>query len=137
MMNRVMSLIQENIRLLIGYVFFAGIATLVDIGLLYLFTEYLELWYLYSAALSYLTGMVINYTLNKNYNFRNRSNRIASQFGIFAGVALIGLALNQIILYLFVSILGIWYIFAKVITVCIVLMWSFYGHKRFTFGILR
>ena len=41
-MNGIMSLIRENLGLLIGYVFFAGIATLVDIGLLYLFTEYLS-----------------------------------------------------------------------------------------------
>ena len=115
----------------------AGIATLVDMGLLYFFTEYLDLWYLYSAALSYLVGMIVNFTLNKYLNFRNRSNRVAAQFGIFAGVALVGLVLNQVILYLLVTVAGIWYMTAKVITVCLVLLWSFYGHKRLSFGLIK
>jgi putative flippase GtrA len=130
-------MVQRNLGLLIGYVICAGVATLVDMGLLYVLTEYLELWYLYSAALSYLAGMVTNFTLNKTYNFRNRSRRIAPQFGLFAGVALVGLVLNQVILYLLVSLVGIWYMYGKVITVCIVLLWSFSGHKRFTFGLLK
>ena len=136
-MKWVVSMIQRNLGLLIGYVICAGVATLVDMGLLYLLTEYMELWYLYSAAVSYIAGMVINFTLNKTYNFRNRSRRIAPQFGLFAGVAFIGLVLNQIILYLLVSMAGLWYIYAKVLTVCLVLLWSFYGHKRFTFGLLK
>ena len=136
-MKWVVSMIQRNLGLLIGYVICAGVATLVDMGLLYLLTEYMELWYLYSAAVSYVAGMVTNFTLNKTYNFRNRSRRIGPQFGLFAGVAFIGLVLNQIILYLLVSMAGLWYMYAKVLTVCLVLLWSFYGHKRFTFGLLK
>ena len=135
MMKRVVSVIQGDLGLLIGYVVCAGIATLIDMGLLYLFTEYMGLWYFYSAALSYMAGMITNFILNKNYNFKNKSRRIAPQFGLFVGVALIGLVLNQAILYILVSLVGMWYMYAKVMTVCLVLLWSFYGHKRFTFGL--
>jgi len=136
-LKRAIALIRGDMGLLIGYVMCAGIATLVDMGLLFLFTEYLDVWYLYSAALSYLAGMFANFTLNKYLNFRNRSARVAAQFGLFAGVALVGLAFNQIILYLLVTLAGIWYMTAKVITVCLVLLWSFYGHKRLTFGLIK
>lgn len=136
-MNRVISMIRRDFALLVGYVICAGIATGVDIGILYVLTEYLGLWYLYSAALSYLAGMVTNFTLNKKYNFRNRNEQVFRQFGIFAAVALLGLALNQVILYSLVSIGGLWYIHGKIVTVLLVLLWSFYGHKKLTFGLLK
>jgi putative flippase GtrA len=123
--------------LFFGYIIFGGIATLVDIGLLYCLTEYVNLWYFYSAFISYMTGMVANYSLNKYYNFKNQSKNILPQFGLFAAVALIGLGLNQVIIYSLVEFVGLWYILAKIISICIVVCWSFYGHKKFTFGLLK
>ena len=125
----------ENLRLLIGYVFFAGIATIADIGLLFILTEFFNVWYFYSAAISYSVGMVGNYSLNKYFNFKNKSNKIIQQFGLFVFIALIGLILNQLILYLLVEFASLWYISAKIISLFIVLIWSFYGHKKLTFKV--
>lgn len=127
----------SNIRLFINYLFFGGIATVVDFGILYSLTEFLGIWYFFSAALSYIVGMFTNYSMNKYFNFRNRSKRIAVQFGLFMTVALIGLALNQVILYALVEMAGLWYMSAKVISVFVVVFWSFYGHKKLTFSILK
>jgi putative flippase GtrA len=125
----------QSVNLFLAYIVFAGFATLVDFGLLFSLTEFFNLWYFYSAAVSYLAGMITNYTLNKYLNFRNRSKRLIPQFGLFAAVASVGLILNQIILYALVEFAGLWYILAKFIAVFIVLLWSFYGHKRFTFRV--
>jgi dolichol-phosphate mannosyltransferase len=126
-----------GLRLFLGYLACAGAATLVDIGLLYALTEMAGLWYLYSAAVSYTAGMVTNYTLNKYLNFKNKSKRILPQFGLFVSVALVGLMLNQVILYLLVRFAGLWYMMAKFMAICMVMVWSFYGHRRFTFRIIK
>lgn len=63
--------------------------------------------------------MITNYSLNKHINFRNKSKQIIPQFGIFATVALMGLGLNQLILYGLVEFANIWYLWVNVITVCI------------------
>ena len=129
---------EESIfRLFIGYIMFAGIATAVDVGLLYFLTEYLDVWYFFSALIAYLAGMVVNYSTNKYLNFKNQNRRIFTQFSIFATVALIGLALNQIIIYSLVEYADIWYMLAKAIALVTVVFWSFYGHRRFSFGVLK
>jgi putative flippase GtrA len=124
-------------RLFALYIVFAGIATIVDFAVLTLLVEKAGMHYLTSAAISYLCGMTINFSLNKFFNFRNKSTRVAHQFGLFAFVALIGLALNQIILYLMVDILGIYYLTGKVVSVAVVMFWSFIGHKKITFSVLK
>lgn len=128
---------KEDVKLFIGYVVFAGLATLVDLGLLYFLTEFFHVWYFYSAAFAYFSGMVTNYSLNKYLNFRNKSKRIVSQFGLFATVALVGFGFNQLILYSLVEFAKLWYMFAKFISIFIVMFWSFYGHKKLTFAVFR
>ncbi|MBU0906599.1 MAG: GtrA family protein [Nanoarchaeota archaeon] len=115
----------------------AGIATIVDLGLLFFLTEFVKIWYFYSAMISYFAGMITNYSLNKYLNFKNKSKRVALQFTMFMFVALIGLALNQIILLVLVGRWGLWYIFAKAISIFVVMFWSFFGHRKITFNILQ
>ena len=127
----------KSVLLFIGYLFFAGIAALVDLGLLYALTEFFGIYYLLSAGISYCAGMLTNFSLNKFYNFRNKSKKIMHQFAVFLFVALIGLVLNQILLYLFVEYRALWYMLAKIITVAIVAIWSFIGHKKLTFALFK
>jgi putative flippase GtrA len=124
---------QENIRLFILYVVFAGIATVVDLGLLFILTEFAKIWYLFSSIISSIMGMVTNYSLNKYYNFRDRRRDIVRQFGVFASVAIVGIFLNQLILFILVEFAGLWYMFARMIAIVVVMFWSFFGHKKITF----
>jgi len=128
---------KQDVKLFVGYVVFAGFATLVDLSLLYLLTEFFHIWYFYSAIFAYFIGMITNYLLNKYLNFRDSSKQIIPQFGLFVTVALIGLGLNQLVLYSLVKFAGLWYMSAKFIAIFIVMFWSFYGHKRLTFGVFR
>lgn len=125
----------EDIKLFVGYLLFAGFATLVDLGLLYFLTEFFDVWYFYSAGFAYFMGMVTNYLLNKYLNFKNRSKQIVMQFGLFAIVGLVGLGINQFLLYSLVEFAKLWYISAKIIAIFAGLVWSFYGHKELTFNV--
>jgi putative flippase GtrA len=127
----------QNIKLFSGYIIFAGIAAVIELGLLYLLTDFGGLWYFYSAIISYLAGMLTNYTLNKYLNFMNRSRMIVLQFGLFATVAVVGLVLNQILLFVLVEFAGLWYMYAKLISMAIIVVWSFYGHKKLTFNLFK
>ena len=128
---------QDSKRLFLLYLVIGGFATVVDFAVLYALTEFAGMFYLVSASISYLVGMLTNYSLNKVYNFKNKSKEVFKQFGLFAIVALIGLAINNIILYFLVQYFGVWYIAAKVVSVAVVMFWSFFGHKHITFKLLQ
>lgn len=127
----------KNAVLFIKYNLFAGISTLLDLILIYILTEFFGVWYIYSVTLGYMAGVSLNYILNKYLNFKNKSRKIVLQFGLFISIALVGLLLNQIIIYILVESLGIWYIFAKIIAVLLVMFWNFTRHKKWTFRIFK
>lgn len=127
----------KNAVLFIKYNLFAGISTLLDLILIYILTEFFGVWYIYSVTLGYMAGVSLNYILNKYLNFKNKSRKIVLQFGLFISIALVGLLFNQIIIYILVESLGIWYIFAKIIAVLLVMFWNFTRHKKWTFRIFK
>ncbi|MFH1590250.1 MAG: GtrA family protein [archaeon] len=128
---------REGTITFIKYLFFAGIATIADLSILYILTEFIQVFYFVSSIISYVCGGIIHYVLNKKYTFKNKSKKIFSQLSIFFGIALIGLGINQLILYLLVELANIWYIYAKLVAVFIVLIWNFTGHKYITFRLLK
>lgn len=123
----------KNNIYIIKYIIIASIATIFDVGLLYILTHFIGIKYLISSVISYCIGMAINYSLNKFLNFKDNDKRIALQFGVFVAVALVGLALNQIIIIFLVELFDMWYINAKIFSLLIVVFWSFWGHKNITF----
>jgi len=130
-------ILKDNSKSFLLYSVGAGIATIVSIGLLYIFTEFFGIFYLYSSIISYFLGMVANYSINKFITFKNKSKRILKQFSLFVLVALIGLALNTALIYLFVEFFELWYILAQFIAISIVSILSYIGHKKITFGFIR
>jgi putative flippase GtrA len=124
----------KNLKLFMGYTVCAGIATVVDVGILYILSEKIGMWYFYAALISYLAGMMTNFSLNREFNFKNKTKKIPHQFSLFATVALVGLVLNQMILTLLVEKYQLWVVYAKGIAVLVVMLWSFYGHKKITFS---
>ncbi|MDO8565350.1 MAG: GtrA family protein [bacterium] len=128
---------EGDARLFLGYVVTAGVATVVDVAILYFLTNFIGLYYLYSSIVSYVAGMITNYSTSKLFVFKNKSENITGQFSLFVVVAVIGLILNQIIIWLLVEYGQVWYLYAKFISILVVMFWSFYGHKKITFGLIK
>jgi putative flippase GtrA len=139
-----------NIKQFSKYIVFAGFATVVDFGLLFVLVEFFSMYYLLAAFFACIAGMFTNYIFNKSRTFNNKSKKMFLQFGIFICVALVALILNQVLIYLFVEkvftlsffssfslLLRFDYLFAKFISMWIVVVWSFFGHKKLTFGLIR
>lgn len=118
---------------IIGFFLIGVFSTLIDVGLLYLFTTGLGLWYIASATISYTCGMAVNFFLNKYLNFRDTSRNYFWQFLSFAFISLISLALTLVILYLTVEIFSLNYLLGKVIAVIVAFIWNYFGQSRITF----
>jgi len=109
------------------------VCTSIDFLFFALMTQLLLVHYLVANFISYSTGLTINYFLNKNYNFKSKTKKVKRQFASFATISLIGLSLNMYLIYLFVEHFKIWEIYAKVISIFIVFIWNYLGHKFIAF----
>ena len=119
---------------LLRYTFVGAIAFIADLSLLFIFTEYLRVYYLVSAAAAFLLGMAVNYTLSIFWVFNKRifSSR-HFEFAIFALIGIVGLSLNEIIIWFFTEHIHFYYLFSKIISAVFVYLWNFFARKFMLF----
>ena len=119
---------------LFRYTFVGGIAFVVDFGSLFLLTEFAGVHYLVSAAISFLFGLATNYLLSILWVFNTRSisNRY-HEFIIFGIIGIIGLGLNELIIWRFTEYLHFHYLISKIISAIVVYLWNFFARKNLLF----
>jgi len=112
----------------------SALAFSVDFGLLVLLTEIAGLHYLVSAALSFCVGASVSYTLSVLWIFRTRrfSSRLL-EYALFVGVGVVGLGLNEVLLWLLTEPLGLYYMASKVVAAALIFFWSFGARKLILF----
>lgn len=116
-------------------IFFAigGACALLDLGLLYLLTDRLGIWYLFSGMLSFLVTATLNFALNKRFTFHNDSPEYRRQYSKFILVAIMGLAINTMILFLCTSVLGVWYMASRVVASLTAMVWNYLMNSKVVF----
>lgn len=118
----------------VRYFFVGGFAFVVDFGLLYILTEYAGLHYLLSATLSFISGLLVNYVISCIWVFSNSKfkNRLV-EFLFFAAIGVVGLLLNDALIWLFTDCIGTHYMFSKIVAAAIVYLWNFFARKYLVF----
>lgn len=120
---------------LIRYVFVGGLAFIVDYGLLYIFTEYGHFHYLISATISFLAGLIINYIISTRWIFtKSKISNTSIEFMIYSIIGIVGLVLNDFLMYAFTEWIHIHYMISKLITAAIVMGWNFIGRRTILFN---
>lgn len=121
-------LLQQIIR----FGFVGGTAFILDAGTLFILTNFLGIHYLVSGMISFTISVVYNYILSVKWVFdgNEKGNKI-QELGIFIGLSVVGLALNQFIMWVFVDKLNIYYMFAKVVSTALVMIYNFITRKIF------
>ncbi|WP_286243603.1 GtrA family protein [Methanobacterium ferruginis] len=115
---------------LFRYCFVGGAAFLVDFGSLFIFTEYFGIYYLISAAIAFILGLIANYVLSLSWVFNKRTlNNKKLEFGVFALIGIVGLGLNELFIYFFTDYLQIYYLISKILAAIIILFWNFFARK--------
>ena len=106
-----------------------GLATFVlDAGLLYVITE-AGLHYLLSSAIAYIIVLCVHFYSTKKFIFKTCSRPLHQEMALYFGIALVSLALTELLMYLFTDGFGIYYIFSKFLSTGVVLVWSFSARK--------
>lgn len=81
----------------------------------------------------YVFGGIVSYILNRRHTYR--SDRPHEEAGWrFALVAGVGFVMTWLLMSLFVTRWALPYVPAQIVTTGLVLLWSFFAHKYFSFG---
>lgn len=107
--------------------------TAVDFLLYAFLTRVVGLHYLAANVLSFGTAATWSYLANRTWTFRDRASRIRTQYPKFVAVSVGGLLLTTLSLYVLVHVLGVFDLFAKVLTIGLTLFWNFLLNRYWTF----
>jgi len=125
----------DKYKIYIKYLMSGGAAATTDLGLLYIFTEELGLWYLFSAVFAFSIAFFVSFFLQKFWTFRDTDlKEMRKQMGVYLTVALINLAVNSAGIFLLVEKFGMWYMLAQVIMGFLLAVSSFIIYNFFIFS---
>ncbi len=111
---------------IIKFVFSGSVAAVVDLGTLYILTEFLGFFYLVSAGFSYFMGFLVSFSLQKFWTFRDSSLLyIKKQFFHYSALTLGTLFLDLLFLYILVEKLGVYYLLAQIIAGAVIALGRF------------
>ncbi len=108
------------------------IAFLIDYGTFLLLTYVFGVNYLIASTISFVVSVIFNYLASMRYVFKGREDQTKTQqFIIFFVLSVIGLGINQLILWLCVDIITIPAWFGKLVATAIVMVFNFVTRKIF------
>lgn len=136
------SKIYKDYRKLVKSLMVGVLATLVDMAVLYLLKNDIGIFYLYSSIISYLTGMMVSFYLNKTFTFKNTYEKFHYQFASFAVVAFTQLILTTAMMYVLVDLIfnndaNAYVMGSKIIVAFLGFIYAFTLNKSLTFKIFK
>ena len=109
-----------------------GTAFILDFAFLYFFREICKFILLFSNTLSFSISVIYNYIASVKWVFHvNQEKNSKQQFILFIIFSIIGLFLNNLIMWLCTDILSIYYLLSKIIATALVMIFNFITRKLF------
>jgi putative flippase GtrA len=105
----------------------------IDFFVTWLCKEKLRINKYIANSLGFITAVVSNFYLNLNWTFHANGQNTNVYFIRFSLIAIIGLALNNLIIYLFINKLSLNFYISKLIAVLCVFVWNFTANNYFNF----
>lgn len=126
---------KENIKQFISYFWVGGTAALVEWATFYLLERFSGISYLTATVLAFIVSTTVNWILGRSFTFKESryAEKRGKEFFLVFLVSVIGLCLNLLLMFLFVSGMGMdtdWLkTAAKVMATGIVFIWNFLARK--------
>ena len=114
-----------------GVVGFTGV--FVDFGITWVCREKLRLNQYVANSTGFLCAVVSNYMLNRVWTFQSHDPSVVTQFSKFLLASIIGLGINNGIIYLLNERYKVNFYLAKLVATAVVTVWNFWANYTFTF----
>lgn len=117
---------------IVKFIIVGGIATIIDFVLLYILKEFVGINEIVSNTISFTISLIYNYIASIKWVFDVDNNKNQNkQFVTFVVFSIIGLFINNLILWICINKFSINYLLGKVIATGIVMIFNFVTRKRF------
>ena len=110
-----------------------GSGVFVDFGVTYLAKEWLRLNKYVANSAGFLCASSSNYALNRLWTFHDDTPDIAGQYLRFLGIALVGLAINNAVIWVLHERLRWNFYLSKLAAIGVVTFWNFFMNYFFNF----
>jgi len=111
-----------------------AVGTSINMGLLWILTEFAGLAYLASSAIAIETSILCNYTIHSYFTFSDQRPKTPKAFLYrmlkYNMVSLAGMAINMGILWFFTEVVGLYYLISNIIGIVSVTVWRFLVSKK-------
>lgn len=112
--------------------FVGGSAFVIDYGVMILLTEVFGINYLISSTISFCVSVIYNYILSVKWVFNVTGERNQTQdLSVFMILSVIGLGINQLIMWVTVDCFDIHYMISKIGATAVVMVYNFITRKIF------
>ena len=121
---------REKLRFLTS----GGIAFSVNISFLYLLTDVLGVWYLFSSMLASISAFFVSFTMQKFWTFQSKDKKgVTKELFLTLLLVLFNLCVNTVLMYLFVEYIHLHYITAQIVAAIILAIETYFVYKHFIF----
>lgn len=119
---------------ILRYLLGGGTAFLVDVGTLYLFKGVIGWPLLISVALAFMCGFSVSFTAQKFWTFGDHSyDTIHKQAGAYFTLTVASFFISLVMMHVLVTIIGVWYILAKILLSILLAILGFFAYKYVIF----
>jgi putative flippase GtrA len=106
---------------------------IIDFGTTWLLKEKLKVNKYIANSCGFILAASSNYMLNRIWTFESHRQQIVSEYFSFIGISVVGLVLNNIIVYFLSDKLKWNFYLSKIFAIGVVIIWNFGMNFLFTF----
>jgi len=105
----------------------------IDFGTTWLLKEKVKANKYLANSTGFVLAATSNYFFNRIWTFQSHNQQIATEYLSFIGISLIGLAINNLIIYILSDKLKLNFYFSKLCAIGVVTIWNFVMNYLVTF----
>ena len=106
---------------------------LAHLAFVFFLTDILGVNYLLGSTLSYTCAIAGNFYLQRYFVLWGGADKAHVQFVRFMLISCVCLVLNSVLMYLLVSVCGLWYLVAQVLTIIMLTVCTFMSYRLYVF----
>ena len=111
-----------------------GTGVVVDFLITYLLKEKLRTNKYLANSAGFICAASSNFLLNRLWTFQSRDPQVTQQYFLFIGISAVGLAINNLIIFLLTDKARLNFYLSKLIAIVAVTIWNFFMNYFFTFN---